>query len=658
MARFKLGLRVRVLVLLSSFLSIAIAITVLAMSLNDRKIVIDQVERDVQVLARVLAKSISISQQLPYYIEDVLAQGMQATGTSLAHFVAAAELSGQKPDQINRALNDIINQSVLSEIWITDPQGKAYLYAPLKNIDFTFSPNKITQPQASAFWPLLKNQVNFINQPMSPREIDGKSFKYVGVPGVDKDRIVQVGIQGDTLTAIREAVGLEKLVNFLVTNSALKAIFVVGQDMSPVASAVADPSAGVKLNSHQSKTLREVMALGKGRTEIVADHIEVYKLIYDEYDNRMGAFVVQLSRQGLDDLLTEQVSTALLIGVLIFVIGAFVSLSFADRITKPISAVTRVARQVQNGNFKNLKKLEPASARPDEIGELSRAFSTMASEVQNRERVLDDLVSQRTHELAVKNLALSDAQAVIHKELDLARRLQMAILPDRFPEILHCTGSARMLPAAQMGGDFYDFIRLPDGCVAMVMADVSGKGVTAAFFMAVARTCINSLVRENSNPAICLENANNELCRQNPLDLFVTVFLGVFNPHTGVLNYANGGHNPPLLRHVNDETSWINSTGDMALGVMPELTYHCAQLQLSPGDMLVSYTDGVTEAFNSELIPYGEDRLKTLLEQSLQAGSQDMVERIFIDVNKFANGAAQSDDITVAALTWEPANHA
>jgi sigma-B regulation protein RsbU (phosphoserine phosphatase) len=247
---------------------------------------------------------------------------------------------------------------------------------------------------------------------------------------------------------------------------------------------------------------------------------------------------------------------------------------------------------------------------------------------------------------------------VINKELDLARQLQMAILPDRFPEITHCTGYARMLPATQMGGDFYDFIRLPDARVAMVMADVSGKGVTAAFFMAVARTCINSLVRENANPAICLENANNELCRQNPLDLFVTVFLGVFDPQTGVLTYANGGHNPPLLRNVHNHTRWIDSTGDMALGVMPELPYTCAQLQLSAGDMLLSYTDGVTEAFNSELTAYGEDRLKTLVEQSQQARSQDVVERIFKDVSEFANGAAQSDDITVAALTWEPVHHA
>jgi sigma-B regulation protein RsbU (phosphoserine phosphatase) len=657
-APFKLGLRGRVLVFLSSFLALAVTITVMAMSWNARSIVIEQVERDVHVLARVLAQSISISQQLPDQMEDVIAQGMQAAGTSLAHFVAAAELAGQKPEQIKLALNDIISKSMISEIWITDPKGKAYLYAPLKDVDFTFSPDAIAQPQASAFWPLLGGQVPVINQAMSPREIDGKSFKYVGVPGVDKARIVQVGASGDTLTALRETVGIQKLVKLLVAQGALKAIFVVEPDMTPVVSEISTPSSKGQLNRLQSETLKAVMVSGKGRTEIVADHIEVFQLITDEYGNRMGAFVVQLPRQGLDDLLKEQVSSALIIGFLVFTIGALVSLSFADRIAKPISTVTQVASQVQQGDFSNLHKLEPASARRDEIGELARVFSTMASEVQNRERVLDGLVTQRTQELADKNNALVDAQALINQELDLARRLQMAILPDRFPPIAHCNGHARMLPATQMGGDFYDFIRLPDGRVAMVMADVSGKGVTAAFFMAVARTCINSLIRENANPALCLENANNELCSQNPLDLFVTVFLGILDPVTGMLTYANGGHNPPLLRSANNATRWIESTGDMALGVMPEMTYTLAQIQMRPGDMLLSYTDGVTEAFNSEWVAYGEERLLAQVEMSQQSSAWDMVEHLFSDVSQFANGAPQSDDITVAALTWEPRDHA
>ncbi len=652
----KLGLRGRVLVFLSSFLALAVSITVLAMSWNARTIVIEQVERDVQVLSRVLAQSISLSRQLPDQVEDVLGQGMQAVGVTLSHFVAAAELAGQTPEQIQRSLRDIIAASMVSEIWITNPKGQAYLYAPLRNVDFTFSPDAKAQPQASSFWPLLGGQTSVVNQPMMRREIDNKEFKYVGVPGIDKPRIVQVGTAGESLAALRETVGVQKLVKLLVNQGALKAIFVVEPDMRPVAAEMSSQGPDVKLTPHQLKALRQVIDSGKGHTEIVADHIEVFQPISDEYDNRVGAFIVQLGRQGLDDLLKEQVSAALVIGLVIFVVGALLSLSFADRIAKPIGAVTSVASEVQRGDFSTLQRLASASQRRDEIGELARVFQSMASEVQNRERVLDQLVSQRTQELADKNQALSEAQTTINQELELARRLQLAILPEHFPAVAGCTGHARMLPATQMGGDFYDFISLRDGRVAMVMADVSGKGVTAAFFMAVARTCINSLVRENADPALCLHNANNELCRQNPLDLFVTVFLGIFDPRTGVLEYANGGHNPPVHHAAAGQTRWIESTGDMALGVMPDMPYSNHRIALSANDTLISYTDGVTEAFNCQQDAYGEDRLLTLVNDDQAESPQDLVEHIFKSVAQFADGAPQSDDITIAVLKWQPPN--
>lgn len=649
----RMGLRVRALLFISIFLALAIGITVVAMSWNARTIVIEQVERDVDVLARVLSQSISISQQLPDQVEDVLGQGMQATATALAHFVEAAEQAGRNPEQIKGSLKRVIANSMIAEIWITDSKGRAYLNAPLQGIDFTFNPDPKVQAQASAFWPLLEGQTSVINQPMMRREIDKKYFKYVGVPGVDKPRIVQVGTPGQSLQSLRDEVGVQKLVRVLVASGALKAIHVVQKDMAELASEVAGSDTRVGLDSEQRENLRDVMLTGKGRTEIKARYVEVFQSIRDEYDTQIGAFVVQLSRQGLDDLLEEQTLAALIIGIAVFVVGGLVSLSFADRIAKPIGTVTRVAGQVGHGDFGQIEQLALTSKRSDEIGELARVFKTMASEVQNRERVLDELVAQRTHELADKNQALSEAQALINKELDLARRLQLAILPDQFPQIERCSGHARMLPATQMGGDFYDFVTLPDGRVAVVMADVSGKGVTAAFFMAVARTSINSLVRQSASVGECLAQANDELCRQNPLDLFVTVFLGIFEPATGRLDYANGGHNPPLLRHADGQTGWLEPTGDMALGVMSDIPYTSASVQLEPGDVLLAYTDGVTEAFNAKLEAYGEQRLLDLLKQSTDAAPRAVVEQLFSEVARFADGAPQSDDITVAALTWK-----
>lgn len=253
-----------------------------------------------------------------------------------------------------------------------------------------------------------------------------------------------------------------------------------------------------------------------------------------------------------------------------------------------------------------------------------------------------------------KNAALEKAQQQMSAELDLARAMQVAILPSRFPAAVGCDGAARMLPATTMGGDFYDFIELPGGRIGLVMADVSGKGVPAAFFMAVARTNLNALAATASGPADCLQRTNDVLLTQNPMDLFVTVFYAVFDPATGVLTYSNGGHNPPLLRRANGQVEMLTSAAGLVLGMFPA-SYDEETVQLAPGDTLVLYTDGVTEAFNVEVQMYEEARLVERVRDDGGATARGLVTAIFDSVIGFSGAAPQSDDITVAVLSWSGA---
>ena len=250
-----------------------------------------------------------------------------------------------------------------------------------------------------------------------------------------------------------------------------------------------------------------------------------------------------------------------------------------------------------------------------------------------------------------KNAALEKAQAQMSAELDLARAMQVAILPSRFPVAPGCDGSARMLPATTMGGDFYDFIELPGGCIGLVMADVSGKGVPAAFFMAVARTNLNALAATASGPADCLQRTNDVLLTQNPMDLFVTVFYAVFDPATGALTYSNGGHNPPLIRRANGTVEMLTAAAGLVLGMFPA-TYEQDSAQLQPGDTLVLYTDGVTEAFNVDAQMYEEARLVERVRADGGGSAKTLVASIFDGVIGFSGAAPQSDDITVAVLSW------
>jgi phosphoserine phosphatase RsbU/P len=266
--------------------------------------------------------------------------------------------------------------------------------------------------------------------------------------------------------------------------------------------------------------------------------------------------------------------------------------------------------------------------------------------------VLETAVEERTRELADKNAALEKAQAQLKAELEVARALQLAILPASFPARPGCEGAACMIPATTMGGDFYDYIELPDGQIGLVIADVSGHGVPAAFFMAVARTNLRDRAVRHTDPGECLAQTNQALCAQNPLDLFVTVFYCVLDPKTGVLRYANGGHNPPYIRRAAGGVEALSGTGGLVLGAMPGVKFPTHTVQLLRGDRLVLYTDGVTEAFNPADEAFGTQRLVDEVHVHGGGTPAALVERICQSVTSFAGAAPQSDDITLTVLTW------
>ena len=266
--------------------------------------------------------------------------------------------------------------------------------------------------------------------------------------------------------------------------------------------------------------------------------------------------------------------------------------------------------------------------------------------------VLERTVEERTRQLAEKNAALEKAQAQLKAELEVARSLQLAILPSAFPSRPGCQGAARMIPATTMGGDFYDYIELPDGQIGLVIADVSGHGVPAAFFMAVARTNLRELAVRHADPGACLAQTNDALCAQNPLDLFVTVFYCILEPKSGELRYANGGHNPPYVRRAAGPIEPLDGAGGLVLGAMPGVEYPTHSVQLLRGDRLVLYTDGVTEACNPTDELYGARRLVDEVHVHGGGTPAALVERICQSVTNFAGAAPQSDDITLTVLTW------
>lgn len=266
---------------------------------------------------------------------------------------------------------------------------------------------------------------------------------------------------------------------------------------------------------------------------------------------------------------------------------------------------------------------------------------------------LEATVAQRTRELGEKNVALEAAQAQLQAELDVARALQLSILPASFPAHEGYAGAARMIAATTMCGDFYDFIELPDARIGLVIADVSGHGVPAAFFMAVARTTLRDLALRYADPGVCLAHTNQALCAQNPLDLFVTVFYCVLDPASGVLCYANGGHNPPYLRHADGSVQALDGAGALVLGALPDVQYPAHTLPLQRGEQIVLFTDGVTEACNAATEAYGTQRLVAEIARNGSDTPAALVERICQSVTSFTGTGVKDDDITIAVLARE-----
>ena len=247
-------------------------------------------------------------------------------------------------------------------------------------------------------------------------------------------------------------------------------------------------------------------------------------------------------------------------------------------------------------------------------------------------------------------LEARDKLVALENELDVASRMQQSILPTEFPEFPDYQVFASMEPARDVGGDFFDVLRLPDGRIGLVVADVSGKGVPAALFMMSICTLIKGAAVSHSDPSEILRQANHLLCENNDALMFVTVFLAVFDPASDELVYVNGGHNPPIIFHAAGTSTLLPLTGGVALGVAPDLPYDKRVMILSPGDTLVLYTDGVTEAENNASEQFGIDRLREVFAGLPPRDAHDITTAVFQAVKSFADDAPQFDDITCLTL--------
>lgn len=248
-------------------------------------------------------------------------------------------------------------------------------------------------------------------------------------------------------------------------------------------------------------------------------------------------------------------------------------------------------------------------------------------------------------------LSSRDQLVALQNELNIARQMQQSILPAQFPRGPDFQVYASMTPARNVGGDFYDIVHLEDNRIGVAIADVSDKGVPAALYMMSSRTLLKGAAIGCESPSQVLDEVNSLLQDDSDTGMFVTLFYGIYDPATNEFTYANGGHNPPLIVHADGSSTVLAMTGGVALGVVPSIQYEQTTVALSPGDTILLYTDGITDATNEEGEFFGLERLQATFAGNPPRDSRAANDAVFEALQNFVGDAAQADDITCLALS-------
>ncbi|MEO8231750.1 MAG: SpoIIE family protein phosphatase [Ignavibacteriota bacterium] len=270
---------------------------------------------------------------------------------------------------------------------------------------------------------------------------------------------------------------------------------------------------------------------------------------------------------------------------------------------------------------------------------------------------LEITIEKSLREIAEYKIVLTahDKLIALKKELDIANAIQSSILPVKFPafpERKEFDIYAKMIPAKEVGGDLYDFFLIDKYRLGVVIADVSGKGIAAALLMAVTKTLLKATALKGLPVDDVLSEINKILAEDSPSNMFVTVFYGVLDTRSGAFEYCNGGHNSPFLISTDGKVNQLEKVGGLLIGAIKDADYESSVVMLKPDETLFFYTDGVTEAFNKNEEEFEEERLIEVLKNSNKNNSMESVKSVFDNVQNFADGVEQSDDITCLALKY------
>ncbi len=462
-------------------------------------------------------------------------------------------------------------------------------------------------------------------QGAQPRGMDQEIFQYTGVSRLDETGIVQIGYYPTRLANAMSLADIENLADgFRIGNHGSILITKSGK----IVSSINDKLLGMRMDSFgiQSGTLN--------KKEPFYATIEEKKYlckpkIFSPYV-LIGILPIDEMYVSRNEMVRSLVFSNTILFSIVFLLVSFL----VDRVV--ISGIFHVNRSLEKITEGNLNERVDVRSNPEFVS-LSNGINTTVSALKD---------------------AITEAAARIDKELEFAREIQLSSLPTVFPPYPDRTEFdifAAIFTAKEVGGDFYDFFMIDEDHLAVVIADVSGKGIPASLFMMTSKTMIQNLAESGRSPAEVFMDANRHLCENNEAEMFVTAFMGILEISTGKYTFVNAGHNKPLIRQSVNGYDWIQTKPGFVLAGINTTLYKQAEIILKPGDLLFFYTDGITEANDPSGAFFGNEHLKAFLNspEAIDAGPDQLIHLMKKEIDSFVKDAPQADDITMLALRYK-----
>ena len=556
-------------------------------------------------------------------MNDVEADIMEKSNAQLLSI--AQQVKVEYESNPNASLMDIIEKYGIVEINVVDSEGIILKSTEEDSILYDMN----SKEQSKEFVDTLKKQDSFV-QKYSPRGKDGTVWRKYAALNLTDGGFIQVGYDAEQFHDMLDEFVVDVTKNRHVGTGGFVAVLdetlslVINNEYAHVHVSTIGIDPPEEMKEGKTATSLYYADIEDGKVDLSEKYMYVFKFV-EGY-----CIIAAMPEAEAVFMRDASIYTSIFMQVIIFA-------------TLFVFIYILIKRVIIN----NLEKIN------DTLGQITKGDLNVTVDVRSS-REFSSLSDDINSTVSTLKRYIAEAAARIDKELEYAKQIQLSALPTNFPEGEDYGIYAQMIAAKEVGGDFYDFYKLNDTTVAFLAADVSGKGIPAAMFMMTAKTIIKDLAESGMAVNEIFTKANEKLCENNESGMFVTAWMGILDLTTGKVQFANAGHNPPLIKRADGSFEYLKTRAGFVLAGMDGVRYRAGELTLAPGDRVFLYTDGVPEATNAENKLYGEDRLLDFMNQNATAEAVTLLPALKANIDEFVGEAPQFDDITMLMFDYKP----